>query len=142
MLGLPNLGLVWASSGRPVQTQDVTAGKTIGMIQWHVMLHGATNPNFGAMVSSLGLVNDSPFGGFPTGTLLFTGADASQQVAADGSTPWDCDLVFTSRMIDGVSSQNWNYFLHSLTGQYEKIQISNNGSPKDLFQTTDFTTLY
>jgi hypothetical protein len=142
VMTLPNLGLVWASSGEAINTNDVTAGKTIGMIQWHVMLHGATNPAFGAMVNNLGLVNDSAFGGFPTGTLLFTGADASQQVAPDGSTPWDVDLVFTSRMIDGNTAQNWNYFFHSLTGKYEKIQIKNNGSPQDLFQTADFTTLY
>lgn len=135
---LPNYGLKWSSDDAPVGEDTLNAGKVMTGIEIHVTLHRVPSIPTSTILGLLGKVNNGAFQGVAAECLLFAGANVSQTVTSDGTQPFEVDLVFASRVIDGSTSLGWNHYFRQSSGNFERLKTK---SGNDIFLTGSFSGL-
>lgn len=150
VLILPSHGVQWKVGAVAVNDPDVRAGKIIPMIDLSVTLHRVTAAYFAtlrdAVYNLIGTVNDAEFENADAETLLLLGGDFTQNVSADGTTTYQCEIKFQHRVVFDAAGnpQGWNYFYNPKSGNWEELETVAipPAKAKPIYKLSDFTTLY
>jgi hypothetical protein len=106
-------------SGARVTVSYATPGEDMGhqggpkgdhSVSWHFVPW----PPWTAIRQCVGKVNAFKFAGAPRGTLLFLGAEASQDITTHGVKAWTLEYKFSEKNANAqnpLRPQGWNYFL-------------------------------
>ncbi len=136
--------------GAPKTITDMTVPipKVIPVSERSFRWAWALNPDFNAIFSLLGTVNDSTTidwvpGGAPEATLLFLGLEGKLQWNWQSDpmgivTPWDLQYKFAQRqVIDGGEVKGWNHFYDP--GQQKWVVLHRGDTDKPLYDSNDFS---
>jgi hypothetical protein len=93
---------------------DTQVGITVPSCEHSVSWHFVPWPPWTAIRQCVGKVNAFKFAGAPRGTLLFLGAEASQDITTHGVKAWTLEYKFSEKNANAqnpLRPQGWNYFL-------------------------------
>lgn len=147
---LPSHGVRWKVGGKAVNDPDVRAGKIVPMIDLSVTLHRVTAAYFATLRDTvydmIGTVNDAAFEGADAETLLLLGGDFTQNISADGTTTYQCEVKFQHRVVFDAAGnpQGWNYFYNPKSGNWEELETIAipPAAAKPIYLLSDFNDLY
>lgn len=140
IMTLPLSKLKWESNNAVVQDENVTAGRFIPSVEHSITAHRRPTINWSAIRKAIGCVNAATFEGASPETLMFTGAEVTQQFANDGSIMNTLDLRFQERHIkDGNNVRGWNHFFRADVNKWDKL-LTQDG--QTVYQTVTNQDLY
>ena len=112
----------------PVQLVQIN-----GTAQWNLTRKFVPNIPRAKILASLGKVNNAPYAGLATGTLLYMGCEANRTISTDGTRSWDLGHKFEYR------EEPWNKFFRASTGTWVNV-VAKVGGAK-IYKTFDLKAL-
>lgn len=135
-LTIPAGTLKWEDTGKKVDEEEISAAKTICMIEhsitWHRVLE-ASIP-WSAIKANIGKVNDGTLNNayFPSvadESLLYLGAEMNFTFSTDGSQVWTLEHRFQERQVKvGGNTYGWNHFLRPRDSAWKRL-LDESGDP-------------
>jgi hypothetical protein len=99
---------LWWSDGGTAKGTSPSAHKIVATVEHNMTWNRVSSPNWEAMRTLIGKVNDDDLGPFQTGkileeTLLYVGFTATPDITADGERVWTLGLRFSERRVDELT---------------------------------------
>lgn len=136
-LSMPTSGLRWESEPATsiIESEDVVAQKRISIIEHSMTFNRVASIPWSAIRNNIGKVNDGTYEGAADQTLLFSGAEISFTVAAEGTVTWTLDYRFQERIVTDETGSTgydqtfgWNHVYRAETKAWERV-LDADGNP-------------